>query len=106
TVYEATGRMGGRLRSVRVHGTVVDLGAQYLTMRDDAFRRSLQPLIDDGRLVEWARSFPYWEAGEIHAPVGEHASRYVAPAGMDEVARFLADGLDVRLDSPVSALAD
>ena len=106
TVYEASPRLGGRLRSIRAHGTVVDLGAQYLTIRDATFRETVQPMLDQGRLVEWARAFPYWEGGVLHDPMGDEEPRYVAPLGMDDVASFLADGLDIRLRSPVTALGE
>lgn len=104
-VHEASGRVGGRLWSARLHGTVVDLGAPYLTIRDPGFGAALQPLLDDGSLVVWAEQIPYLESGRIHRGFGHPEARYVAPSGMDVIAQRLAAPLDVRLHAPVSDVA-
>ena len=102
TVHEAAGSVGGRLASVRAHGTVADVGAQYVTVRDDGFRDALRGLLEAEALVPWADELPYWESGVVHPPRGPSESRYVSPEGMDVVARWLARTLDVRLRSRVS----
>jgi renalase len=101
TVYEASGRVGGRLGSARAHGSVVDLGAQYLTIRDPHFREAVEPLLEAGSLVQWTIGLPYLENGRIHRGFGRPEPRYILPAGMDQLAEHLVVGLDVRLRCPV-----
>lgn len=102
-VREAARRTGGRLRSARVHGTVVDMGAQYLTMRDDRFREALLPMVERGTLLRWAEAVPYREGGVVRE-AADRVERWVAPDGMEVVAEHLALGLDVRVASAVSDL--
>lgn len=78
--------VGGRLATRRIDGAVLDHGAQFFTVRDDRFSE-----ITDGWAAQevtrvWCRGF---------AATDGHP-RHVGRAGMNAVAKHVAEGLDVR----------
>ncbi len=79
---------GGRLATRRIAGAVLDHGAQFFTVRTEAFSSMLAPLIDDGLVFEWCRGFA------ADGPDGH--PRFVVRGGMNALAKHLAAGLDVR----------
>jgi renalase len=91
--------VGGRLttRSFRIEGfgeAIGDRGAQYFTARDDDFKRVVDDWLNAGVVKEWASS----DAKNSSSP------RYVGTQGMVGIARYLAEGLDVRVDQKVVAV--
>ena len=77
---------GGRLATRRVAGGTLDHGAQFFTVRSDAFRTMVDDLLAAGVVREWCRGF-----AEI-----DGYPRYAAVGGMNALARSLAADLDVR----------
>lgn len=94
------GRAPGGRASTRVHAEGrFDHGAQSFTAHGDAFASAARAWHERG-LVE-----PF--VGEVRgAPslAGQSVPRYVVPAGMGALALHLAEGLDVRVNTTVSAL--
>ncbi|MCU1361160.1 MAG: hypothetical protein JWN99_2449 [Ilumatobacteraceae bacterium] len=86
---------GGRLATRRIGDARVDHGAQFFTVRDDAFARFVQQWHDDGVVREWCRGF---------TPEGDGFPRYMVRGGMNALAKHLAIGLDVRCGSLVFSL--
>lgn len=76
---------GGRLATRRIGEATLDHGAQFFTVRTPAFRRTVDEWIARGLVTMWSRGFG---ADDGHP-------RYVASAGMNSLAKDLADGLDV-----------
>ena len=85
---------GGRLASRRIGDAAFDHGAQFLTAEGPRFAALLEPLVRDGTLVSWKDS----EA------VPNQPLRWRGEPSMSAVAKRLALGLDVRLETSVSGL--
>ncbi len=85
---------GGRLATRRIGGATLDHGAQFLTVRTPAFQHRVDDWIERGLLTVWSHGFG---AAEAHP-------RYVAPAGMNSLARELAMGLDVSCSTMADAV--
>jgi predicted NAD/FAD-dependent oxidoreductase len=93
-VLEAAPVVGGRLATRVIERATIDHGAQFFTVRSDAFARFVAPLEAGGLVLEWCRGF-----NEV-----DGYPRYAVRGGMAALAAQLADGLDVRTRWPVSAL--
>lgn len=76
--------VGGRLATRRIAGGVVDHGAQFFTVRSEAFAAVVEGWRAAGLVSEWHRGL----GGD---PDGH--PRYVCPQGMNALAKHLASGL-------------
>ena len=95
--------VGGRAASRTLAGRRVDLGASYLTARDEGFRAVVDGWVARGLAFPWAESFA------VREPDGWRTTsrgpvRYRTPGGIRTLVEDLAAGLDVRLSSPVHAV--
>jgi predicted NAD/FAD-dependent oxidoreductase len=90
TVIDKGDVVGGRLSTTGFAGATFDVGAQFFTVRSEAFAAMVDSWIRAGVAYEWCRGFS-------DPPDGY--PRYVAHGGMAAIAAHLADGLDVRLQS-------
>lgn len=82
--------IGGRLATRRVDGLQFDHGAQYVTARDAGFAALLRDVQDNGAAAVWDD--------------GSSAARVVGVPGMSNLARAMADGLDVQSLATVSGV--
>jgi hypothetical protein len=88
--------VGGRLATRRVGGASLDHGAQFFTVRSDAFRREVDRWLAEGVVHEWCRGFD-------DRPDGH--PRYAAAGGLNRVAKHLAAPLaDVRTGVQVTSV--
>lgn len=87
--------VGGRLASRRIDGATFDHGAQFITTRDPRFAAVLERGRQNGAMEEWCRGFA--GAADGHA-------RWRGKPAMSAVAKHLALGLDLLLETPVAAL--
>ena len=85
---------GGRLATRRVGAAVIDHGAQFFTVRSDAFAAHVGAWRRDGLVTEWCRGFGSEPDGY---------PRYAVRGGMNALAKHLARGLDVRCSKMVFA---
>lgn len=76
---------GGRLATRRIGSATLDHGAQFFTVRTPAFQHRVDGWIERGLVTVWSHGFG---SSEAHP-------RFVAPAGMNSLAKDLAVGLDV-----------
>ena len=83
----------------RIGAARFDHGAQFFTIRSDAFAARIQPHIDSGLVYEWCRGFP--KADGAH---GDGYPRYAVRGGMNALAKAMAAPLDVRCNSFVFAI--
>ncbi|MEO6653606.1 MAG: FAD-dependent oxidoreductase [Ilumatobacteraceae bacterium] len=79
--------VGGRLATRRIGDAVLDHGAQFFTVRGDAFRAQVDDWLDRGLVRVWCHGFE---------PDGDGYPRYCGTAGMNSLAKDLAQGLDCR----------
>src|SRR5688572_2550313 len=85
TVYEAAGRVGGRLATeVLAGGARADSGAQFFTVRTPRFGSLVDDLVADGVVRVWCRGF---------GPEPDGYPRFVGVGGMAALAERLAAGL-------------
>ena len=102
TVVDKARGVGGRLSTRRIGEATLDHGAQFITTHTSEFAEMVQRWVDDGVVTDWFR-------GRI-GPQGETDPdghlRFRGQISMNAVAKKLAETLDVRTASPVSALID
>lgn len=99
-VYEKAKGVGGRMASRRLGDALFDLGAQYFTARDPAFRAWVEAWTAAGSVRCWATGFRDAE-GTLHDN-GE--ARFVGADGMTGVPKALAQGLVVHLNRAVASI--
>lgn len=87
--------VGGRLATRRAEGAVFDHGAQFVTARTTRWRALIDQWSKDGVATEWCRGF----SGEA-----DGHPRWRGQPGMTALAKSLAQGIDVRLQTQVTAL--
>ncbi|MBH8566475.1 NAD(P)/FAD-dependent oxidoreductase [Nostoc sp. CENA67] len=101
-VVEKSRGLGGRVATRRLNETWADHGACYLKPKGELLGNFVELLRDRNILEVWTDTVyelkPNSELGENSAP------RYVAPAGMSAIAKFLAPGLDILLNQRVIAI--
>jgi len=91
---------GGRMATRRLDGRPVDLGASYLTVRDDGFQTVVQDWQARGLVHPWTDAFTVSGSGERKpGPL-----RYGTPHGLRSLVVDLLAGLDVRQGSTVTAV--
>jgi renalase len=86
---------GGRLATDVVGPAALDSGAQFFTVRSEAFAALVDPWLRGGVAFEWTRGFS-------DPPDGY--PRYAVRGGMGALGTHLAAGLEVRLDTMVFAI--
>lgn len=92
-------RPGGRLatRTLRQPGqpdAVCDHGAQFFTVREDAFARQVDGWLQSGAAAEWCRGFP---------PQPDGHPRYRGAEGMKSIPLHLAEGVRVLCQTRVTS---
>jgi predicted NAD/FAD-dependent oxidoreductase len=104
TVYEAGRAIGGRLARFATDGGDFDVGAQYLTVQNEAFADEVRRWVGADLLRTWDANLADLSNGQgtLLAPT---TSRYVGVPAMQSVADFLATGLDVVLETRISRIA-
>ena len=85
---------GGRLATRRIGDATLDHGAQFFTVRTPAFQRQVDDWTERGLVSTWSHGF---DSDDGHP-------RHVAVAGMNSLAKDLADGLDVRCSTMAFAV--
>ena len=101
-VVEKSRGAGGRVATRRVQGTRADHGARYLEPQGDAVRGLIDVLVDRQILKLWTDSVGEFRQGEISSIP---SSCYVAPAGMNAVGKYIAEGLDILYGRRVTAIS-
>jgi predicted NAD/FAD-dependent oxidoreductase len=89
-VVEKSRGLGGRVATRRLHGTYADHGTCYLKPKGELFTRFVELLCDRHILELWTEPQP------------NATPRYVAPAGMSAIAKFLAPNLNILLNQRVT----
>ncbi len=93
---------GGRLATRRVGPGRADHGAQFFTVRSPEFRRWVERWQAEGLVYVWSTG---WSDGSLAATPSDGHPRFAVHGGMNALAQHLAQGLDVRTETPVASLA-
>lgn len=101
-VFERGRVVGGRLASKRFDGRYADIGAAYLVADEPGFVAQVASWESRGLARPWTDTLKvYPGGGDASGPV-----RWAAGGGLRSLATDLADGLDVRLSTPLDAVPD
>jgi predicted NAD/FAD-dependent oxidoreductase len=84
---------GGRLATRRIDDATLDHGAQFFTVRDSLFESYVSEWITSGVVTEWCRGF------DSTAQNNDGFPRYRGVRGMTDIAKHLAQGLDIRFNT-------
>lgn len=102
-VVEKSRGLGGRVATRRLYDTRADHGACYLKPKEELLGRFVQLLSSRGILQVWTDTvYKYSTTQQLQAAVDSF--RYIAPDGMSAIAKFLAMGLDIRLQQRVESI--
>ena len=102
-VVEKSRGLGGRVATRRLSDTRADHGACYLSPKGELLGRFVQLLCSRGILQVWTDTvYKYSTTQQLQAAAG--SPRYIAPDGMSAIAKFLATGLEIRLQMRVEAI--
>lgn len=104
-VFEKGRRPGGRIATRRIlngeadrpelSALAFDHGAQYFTVRDGRFMREVEAWHRDRIVKVWNGKLAAFDS-EGREPVEDDETRWVGVPGMDDLARHLSRGLDIR----------
>ncbi len=100
-VFEKSRSLGGRCATRRWEGHVVDHGAQYFTLRSEAFRAILETVCP-GELEQIQAAFLDATGGEIPA----ESPRWFHRQGNNRLGKALLGGLPVRMETPVNSVVE
>lgn len=87
--------VGGRIATRRIGGATFDHGAQFITQRNPRFAAVLEKCQQLGALEEW---------GRVGANGLDSDRRWRGKPAMSAVAKSLSLGLDLQLETPVTAV--
>lgn len=86
--------VGGRMATRRLGGAVLDHGAQFFTVRGEAFAGIVGDAEASGRVACWSRGFSRAAAADQPvAPADDGHPRYRGTTGMTDLPKFLAERL-------------
>lgn len=94
-VLEKSRGVGGRVATRRLYGKRADHGLRYLEPQGEMLGRLVELLCDRHILQIWTDTVYSCES---------KIPRYVAPEGMSAIAKFLATGLEIKLNQRVRAI--
>jgi hypothetical protein len=93
---------GGRLATRRLGNGRADHGAQFFTVRTQAFAEMVAEWQKAGLVQVWSRG---WSDGSLSEAPEDGHPRYICLDGMNSLAQRLARGLDVRADARATAVS-
>jgi renalase len=103
-IFEKSRGVGGRLTTRRMFDTCVDRGTCYISPKSDRFRALFDRLIADNIVEIWTeKTHTLTASGEMLMDSGVYP-RYVAPNGMNQIAKYLATDLDIRFGQRAIAI--
>ena len=94
---------GGRATTRREGEFVFDHGCQYLTARDPRFLSYLEVWAEQAQSSVWPARLANCERGAI-LPFQDDSPRWVGVPGMSAIAKTMAAGLDLRLETRIASL--
>jgi predicted NAD/FAD-dependent oxidoreductase len=97
-------RPGGRCSTRREGAHSFDHGAQYFTVRDPDFGRTVEGLQRGGVVRPWGGRWCTLREGELE-PLDDGTLRWVGVPGMSALPQALGEGLDLRFPVRVTALS-
>lgn len=85
--------VGGRMATRRFDDTKADHGAQYFSVKTSVFQDFIEKAEQHQIVKQWQ------VANRTH-------TRYICPAGMNTLPKWMAEGLDIRLNQKITQLSE
>jgi len=102
-VFEQARRPGGRAGTLRTNSGNFDHGARYFTVQSHGFERVAAQWLQQGTVKRWDGRVISIDGRKTEDKTAS-ATRFVGIDGMISIARHLAEGLDLRLDTRIGSL--
>ena len=103
-IFEKSRGVGGRT-TTRRHGDYrFDHGAQYFTVRDEAFQAQVARWREAGIVAPWEGRVAVWDGAGPKPTTGE-TRRFVGVPGMNAMCHGMAEGLEVHLKTRIEKVA-
>lgn len=106
TIFDKARGISGRISTRRAEPYFFDHGAQYFTARTKPFQDFIQPLLDQGIIQRWNARYVKFKDKQIieKRNWSEGEPRYVGVPGMNQIAKFLAKGFDIHINTKIVSL--
>ena len=103
TVFEKARGVSGRMSTRYADPYQFDHGAQFFTAKTEAFQAFLEPLIAQGIVARWDARFVELDRDRVIAQRqwGEEHPHYVGMPKMNQMAKSLAEGLEIKLQTRI-----
>lgn len=105
-VFDKARGVGGRMSTRFAEPFYFDHGTQFFTARSKAFQVFIAPLIAKGIVAEWKGKVITYQADNTIKNRLWFEPHYVAVPNMNSLAKYMAEGLDVRLNTEVATLKE
>jgi renalase len=104
TIFEKSRGVGGRVATRYADPYRFDHGAQFFIAKSPAFQAFLQPLIQAGVVQQWHARFAEFSGSHMlrQSQWGEEKPHYVGVPGNNAIGKYLAQGLDIQCQTPVT----
>ncbi|NQY41871.1 MAG: FAD-dependent oxidoreductase [Legionellales bacterium] len=105
-IFEKSRGVGGRMATRRIQNYHFDHGAQFFIAKTTQFREFINPLIKNNIVVRWNPRFVEMERDKIirRRNWDGNFPHYVGVPGMTGLAKYIADGMIIRLNSKVAKI--
>ena len=106
TLFEKARGVSGRMSTRRAEPYFFDHGAQYFTARTKPFQDFIQPLLDNDIIERWDARYVKFKGNQIikRRNWRDEEPRYVSVPGMNHVAKFLAKGMNIHINTRIASL--
>lgn len=96
--------VGGRVATRRLHGTKADHGTCYLKPKGEVLQRLINLLVQKGDLEVWTNNLHVKNHASSLVVNPQSSLPYTAPEGMNVIAKFLAQGLNINRGERVNSI--
>jgi renalase len=94
--------VGGRLATRRIGDNgLADHGAQFFSVRTDTLQGYVDQWLGQDLVYVWGTG---WSDGSIKRTVSDGHPRYIVKGGMNQLAKHLAVGLDIVVDTRITSI--
>lgn len=107
TLFEKARGVSGRMSTRRAEPYFFDHGAQFFTAQTDAFQSFIAPMIEKGVIQRWDAQFVSIRHKKIadQRQWNEDKPHYVGVPGMNAIAKYLAQGLNIHVGTRVASIS-
>ena len=106
TLFEKARGVSGRMSTRIADPYLFDHGAQYFTVRTDAFRSFVHPLLEAGVVARWNANYVELDRDKIikYKDWANEEPRYVGVPRMNSINKYLARNLKIKVNTRIKKL--